>query len=259
VGEGARRTASVLVMVGLVAGCSGPLTEPAARPSRYVEQPEVSSAARDAYGPAAEEAYEELARFVLDESIVLDLLDAPTEEITAEELNEGILNLFASESRSAWETRVGAALSGDAEAQGDVQVLRLHDLQVPEGVGLAHGDPVRSQVVTEAAIDVVEGSGDGGAATASGTDVASRTASAPVPLSVAFRHQAVIALRDRGGSMDLEVDRFLSFEVVPAEPPTDDVSWLIRSYEGDVRLTAGSDELPLTEDEATASAATSSG
>ncbi len=255
---GVRGAAGVVVVAGLITGCSGPLTEPAARPSRFVEEPVVSAAARESYGPAAEQAYQELAAFVLDESLVVDLLEVPREEITAEQLNEGIRERFAPESRPGWEIRVGAALAGDAEAQADVQVLRLHDLQVPEGVGLATEDPVRSQVVTEAVTDVAQGSADEGGATTPPDDVDGGTAGADRPLTVAFRHRAVIALRGRGGRQDVELDRVLSFEVVQNTSTTEGYAWLIQSYEGDVTLTVADEELPLV-DEATTTAGSGSG
>lgn len=248
-----------LVTAGLVAGCSGPLTEPEARPSLFVEEAEVSAAARAAYGPAAGEAYEELAAFVLDESLVLDLLDPAGDQVGAEDLNEGIVGRLAPGSRPVWEARVAAALAGDVEAQGDVKVLRLYDLQVPEGVGLAPGDPVRSQVVTGAFVDVGEEPGEMVATTAPAGDGASTTAPPTLPLTVSLRHEAVLELRGRGGTSDVEVERDLSFDVVPGPPETDGPSWLIQSYEGDVRLTHGSEELPLTDQDATTSTVSGTG
>lgn len=250
-GVGAGATCLVL------AACAGPVTEPGARPSFFVESPQITSAARAAHGDAAEQAYEELSAFVADDTLVPELID-PSGEVTAPELTDSVVERFTTVSATEWGNTVTAALAGDETAQEDVKVLLPYDLQLPEGFTIAEDDPVTSQVITGAVVDLLPEPADAATTSAGGADAGASTgdaaagtaASSPRRLLVEFEHDVIIRLEGRAGSADLDLQRTLSFEAVPGPGTTGAAaSWLIENYEGEISVRSRGGELPLVDED----------
>ena len=78
-----RVSGAALAALGVAAslsGCGAPRSADDAVPQRYIEEPKVSQAAQQRYGDRARQAYEEMARFQLDEWLSAELVspNAPT-------------------------------------------------------------------------------------------------------------------------------------------------------------------------------------
>lgn len=188
----------MLVGAALLAGCSTPTQPDSAIPSRYVEAPTISAAATQKYGDAAKAAYEEIAAFVLDESLPEPLLDPAHQQVTAAELTDGISGHLTPGTAAGWDQLVGKALTGDAEARDSVHVLRYYGLKAPNLKVPSSGSIVQGQSITGAEVDVVE------------------TTSGVVPLEVSFEQTARLRYLDGRSPYDGTLTRQLSFVVLPA-------------------------------------------
>lgn len=188
----------MLVGAALLAGCSTPTQPDSAIPSRYVEAPTISAAATQKYGDAAKAAYEEIAAFVLDESLPEPLLDPAHQQVTAAELTDGISGHLTPGTAAGWDQLVGKALTGDAEARDSVHVLRYYGLKAPNLKVPSSGNIVQGQSITGAEVDVVE------------------TTSGVVPLEVSFEQTARLRYLDGRSPYDGTLTRQLSFVLLPA-------------------------------------------
>lgn len=231
---------AVLGVVVSLSGCGAPRSAEDAAPRRYIEEPKVSQAAQLRYGDRARQAYEEMARFQLDEWLRSELVtpDAPTP--TPQQLTEAIRPRLAPTTVPEWDSAVTKALAGDVDEMNLVRVLRYYNLQTstlkaPEGESFITGESV-----TNGTVDVGVARSDG-----------------IVPLLVTFRQKGRLDLLSGRAPYAVDLAKDLSLNVIPVDEldrvtaaqgtptsapgPTTPTSardpritWLIVSFEGDM-------------------------
>lgn len=221
---GARLSAPTALVL-LLAAC-GPTAQDQVTPQRFVDAPEVSEAAAQAYGEEAEEAYEVVAEFLLDHSYELPLIDPEHTSPTAEELSEVVTPMLATDAATDWAALVEADLAGDTDARDAVRLLRFHAWDA-EGSSLASPDrPLNFQTITDGTVDLGEVT-----ATAETDDAAATADPAQPPLLVTLVHRASVALQDARVPYDVLIEKPLQFTLVQ-----DGDSWLIETFEGSMSL-----------------------
>lgn len=207
---------SALVTLCL-AGC-GPVDPDQVTPEEFVDPPEISSAAVQSYGQQAEEAFGQVATFLLEHSYVLPLVDPRHTSPTADQLSEGIVDALTAEAAREWSALVVKDLAGDEAARDDVRLLRFHSWQTEDSELASPGDPVRFQTVTEGEVDVGALTGD----------------PAQKALVVSLVHRADLRLAEARVPYDVVLTKPLTFTLVP--DPDDPDRWLIADFEGTLEV-----------------------
>lgn len=213
-GGRAVRAALLALVVPLLAAC-GPGDQDAVTPQRYVDPPEVSVAAQELYGQDAEQAYDQIAQFLLDHSYELPLVDPEHTSPTAEELSGPVAPVLTEEAATAWTELVDQDLAGDAEARDVVRLLRFHSWEADGSTLASQDEPVRFQTITEGLVDVAAAPSDGSAA----------------PLTVELVHRADVQLEEARVPYDVVLTKPLTFTLVPG-PEGSDPAWLVSTFEG---------------------------
>lgn len=193
--------AGVLALV--LAGCATPSSQGEAIPEEYVEAPTISAEAKAEYGDSAEQAYQEVAEFVLEQSLRDPLLDPQKTTFTAEELSTGITEHLTPGAAFEWDRYVQQALAGDRDAKEAAHVLRVFGFDAPSLTAQPDGSVVESQAVSGAKVGLAQ------ATTA--------TATTPERLSISFEHRARITLMDGKSPYPGTVLRELTFTVLPSD------------------------------------------
>lgn len=221
-----------------IAACSGPTHTDAAIPKRYVETPQISTAAQDKYGEQAEAAYREIAMFSLDQWLVPSMLDPAQGAPTAQQLSQGITERLTGATLTRWNERVQAAVAGDPQALEDVSLLRLDSLDAPTLSLPPNGDPLVSQSITGGKVSLGQTRSGG-----------------IVPLVVTFEQDADLSMRSGRTPYDISLQKTVELTLLPLEAdtaptaaPTGTASptalpsvsrdpattWLISTYQGDI-------------------------
>ncbi|MEP7160583.1 MAG: hypothetical protein ABI746_05735 [Dermatophilaceae bacterium] len=254
----------MLLAVIALAGCAAPLSTSDAAPQRFIEAPAVSEAARQRYGDGAQQAYEELTRFSMDQWLLAKLVDPGAPAPTAQALSDGITEHLAPATVPSWQQSVTAALAGNADQANLVRILRFYDLQAPT-LRMPDGgsSPITGESITQGTVGL-------GAARSDGI----------VPLVVAFRQGARLNLLSGRSPFAVDLKKDLVLTVVPADelakvaaatpsvaqPTTSGattgasiardsrVTWLISTFEGDI---ASSDRSSISSGSETPSAPSS--
>lgn len=229
--------AAAAALLLALAAC-GPSDPEQVLPEAFVDPPAVSAQAREAYGEEAELAYDEIADFVLQESMPEALLDPAAGAPTEAELVDGIVERMTPEAAAEWRAHVAADLAGDEDSRDVVRLLRFHTWEGTDVDAPRVGDVLRSQWVSDGVVDLASGAGDAAGTTAA--DGAARTAPAatgapPEGLDVALSHHAKVRLVSNRVPIDVEVVRQLTFVLVPG-----DDGWLIESFEGSLSVPSSS-------------------
>lgn len=215
-----RRGRALLTSV-LVASCltgCGPVEPDQVTPDRFVDPPVISSAAAQSYGDRAEEAFGQVADFLLDHSYVLPLVDPRHTAPTADQLSDGIVEVLTADAAKEWRALVDKDLAGDEAARDDVRLLRFHSWQTEDADLASPQDPVRFQTVTEGEVDLGTLPGD----------------STQKALVVSLVHRADVRLAEARVPYDVVLTKPLTFTLVP--DPDDPDRWLIADFEGTMQV-----------------------
>jgi len=141
-----------------LSGCALQADPDLARPPLYVEAPEISDAAARSVGAErARQAAADAVSFALEYGFTPGLLDPQKVNFTAEELSAGVTNVLTPSSLAVWNARVVAALAGDQSAREEIRALRMYDLQDPKLSSPPDGKTLRSQAITDLAVDLFAG------------------------------------------------------------------------------------------------------
>ncbi len=242
-----RVSGAALAALGVAAslsGCGAPRSADDAVPQRYIEEPKVSQAAQQRYGDRARQAYEEMARFQLDEWLSAELVSPNAPTPSPQQLTDIIRPRLAPTTVPEWDSAVNKALAGDVDHMNLVQVLRYYNLQAPTLKAPEDGSFITGESVTNGGVDV-------GAARSDGI----------VPLIVTFRQKGRLDLLSGRSPYPVDLRKDLSLNVIPVDEldrvaaaqrtPTSPgpttptaardprITWVIVSFEGD--LLSGSD------------------
>lgn len=210
----ARPALALAAALGLaLAGCT-PAAQVDVLPERFVDLPEISPAAQQAYGERAEEAYDQLADLLLEQATPEALLDPGHGTPTEAELVDGIVEAMTDEAAQEWRATVAADLGGDQQARDVVRLLRFHTWEAPGYAAPRVGDTLRSQSVTDGSVT---------------TDAAGTQA--PEGLVVSLTHHAQVRLVAAQVPVDVELERPLTVTLVP-----DGDAWLIDTFEGSLHI-----------------------
>lgn len=231
------RVLTVVCTVLLLSSACGPRSPDQLLPETYVDPPAVSAAARAAYGQDAQDAYEDMADFLLEHSTPEELLDPTHGPPTEAELVDDIVGMMTPKVAQEWRRTVTADLAGDAEARDVVRLLRFHTWD-SEVSAPRVGTILRAQSVTDGTVDVVEVPADSATAT-SGDSSASTGDPAGAELEVTLTHWAMLRLVADDVPIDVELVRPL---VLSLEQVGDD--WLIAAFEGTLEVPLDQSEEP---------------
>lgn len=205
--------AAAVLAVLAVTAC-GPVDPDGLRPTVFVDPPTITSAARQAYGDRAVDAFDQAATLLLEQSLVLPLVDPAQPSATAAQLSEGIVEAMTPGAAQAWAALVERDLAGDEDARDAVRLLRFHTWEAP-GSRLASPDqPVSHQSVTDGEVDL-------GAAAGAGE---------PVPLVVTLVHRAGVTMAQRRVPYEVVLTKPLTLTLTPDPERAD--RWLLASFEG---------------------------
>ncbi|MFH5822978.1 hypothetical protein [Georgenia sp. AZ-5] len=214
-----RRPAALLLAAGLLTSCAI-VTSPAdVTPDVYVGDPVVAPDARDAFGAGpVEDAWDEITSFALETSFQERLVDPRESSYTPEELTRGVVPRMTPDAGEGWSQLVAAALGGSTQAQEDVQLLTLFQVDAPGSRVPGNGQVVSSQAITDGKIGLVAATSD-----------------TPARLAVSFRQSATLTYEEADTPYGLAARKTMTFQLEPA-PGTGDPGWLIAEYEGDLQL-----------------------
>ncbi|TRW43682.1 hypothetical protein [Georgenia yuyongxinii] len=210
------RLAALCAAALVLTGCGAVITSPdQVTPEVYVEQPSVSPAAAKRFGDdKAEQAYQEVTKFALEQAFPEAFLDPAKKTYTAAELTAGVAPHLTPTAAQGWSSLVTLALAGDADAQDSLRILQFYNVDDPGSELPPDGDVLVRQQITDATVDVEEPSGD-----------------SPERLLVSFRHEAVLAYAEAGRPYELDVTKTMSYWLAPAGANAGS-TWLIASYDG---------------------------
>ncbi len=236
------------LILAAAGGCGSPLSTDDAAPQRFIEAPIVSSAAREKFGGRADEAYQELARFSIDEWLVPALVDPVAPAPPPEALSDGIVQHLDPATVPHWQNSVIAALQGNAAEVGTVRMLRFYDLQAPT-LKLPDGgkSPISGESITGGTVELGQVRADG-----------------ITPLVVTFRQRARLNLMKGRSPYAVKLRKKVTLTVVPSEqaatsasspgasptgaslalPPHPDRKWLITTFIGDITTSDAGEDSP---------------
>jgi hypothetical protein len=207
--------ALLVLGVGL-AGCAV-VTDPAdLAPETYVEDPDISPEALEAFGPdGVWTAYRLATGFALDHGFEAPLLDPAQPFHELAELTLPILPHLSPGARGVFPAQVAAAVAGDPDAQDGLRALIFYGWHEPGWTLPEDGDPVVFEQLTDPTVEFVPATDDH-----------------PERLLVSFVHTARLRFVADGDPVLLEVRKDMLFLMVPATA-AEGPAWLIDGYDGE--------------------------
>ena len=122
----ATRLTGVLLAASLGLSACTPQSRSEVLPERYVDPPRIAESLDDSETEEAEEAWDQITGWALDNATEEDLLD-PDRPSREEALTTPVTERMTPETAEAWQEFVDADLAGDREARDTVNLLRFHE------------------------------------------------------------------------------------------------------------------------------------